>query len=187
MSITGEIIKDKGWTLFLDRDGVVNVRLVDEYVRRWDEFAFIDGVLEAIPVFNRFFAHVVVVTNQQGIGKGLMSEYDLGLIHGRMLSSVESAGGRIDGIFHCPHLKGDGCSCRKPLPGMAEAAMRQFGDIHMSRSVMAGDSSSDMGFAENAGMRAVFIGTDVPEKVKCESVYPSLYEFSRELTLCGIK
>ena len=185
MSIVQQIAAEKGWTLFLDRDGVINVRLIDEYVRSWDEFVFIEGVLESIKVFNRFFPHVIVVTNQQGIGKGLMSIDDLRIIHNKMVSSVEDAGGKIDAVFFCPHLKSDGCTCRKPLTGNAEAAVRMFSDIDLSKSVMAGDSSSDMGFARNAGMKAVFIGETIPNGVSADQRFSSLAEFAQELLSCG--
>ena len=187
MNLVEQITEEKGWTLFLDRDGVINVRLIDEYVRHWDEFTFIDGVLESIPVFNRFFSRIIIVTNQQGIGKDLMNEYDLGVIHGRMLSNMESSSGHIDGVFYCPHLKSAGCTCRKPLPGMAKAAVLQFGDINLSKSVMAGDSLSDMTFAENAGMKAVFIGAAFPRKGNPHAVYSSLLEFAQELVVCPKK
>lgn len=174
------IASEGGWTLFLDRDGVVNVRLVDEYVRTWDEFRFVERVPEAIAVFSRVFSRIFIVTNQQGIGKGLMSEYDLGLVHGRMLAAIEAAGGRVDRIYYCPHLKSDGCSCRKPLPGMAKRALEDFPDVDLSRSLMAGDSSSDMAFADNAGMHKVMIGDRSLSGNYCGPHYATLFDFAGE-------
>lgn len=172
------------WTLFLDRDGVINVRLPDAYVRSWDEFTFIEKVPEAVAVFARYFRHIIIVTNQQGIGKGLMTEDDLGVIHGRMISCMENAGGKIDAVYHCPHLKNEGCTCRKPLPGMARQAAAAFPDIDLSRSVMAGDSSSDMAFAVNAGMVPVLIGDRVLSGGWDGLHFDSLWTFSQEIDRC---
>lgn len=174
------IAGEGGWTLFLDRDGVINVRLIDEYVRTWDEFRFVERVPEAIAVFSRVFSRIFIVTNQQGVGKGLMTEYDLGLVHGRMLSAIESAGGHIDRIYYCPHLKSDGCSCRKPLPGMARRALEDFPDVDLSRSLMAGDSSSDMAFADNAGMHKVMIGDRSLSGNYSGPHFPALIDFAAE-------
>ena len=87
---------DKTWTLFLDRDGVINRRLVDAYVRNWQEFAFEEGVLEAIKRFSEIFGRTFVVTNQQGIAKELMTEADLQVVHQQMIGEIERVGGRID-------------------------------------------------------------------------------------------
>ncbi|HMO40563.1 MAG TPA: HAD family hydrolase [Saprospiraceae bacterium] len=154
---------DKTWTLFLDRDGVINRRLPDAYVRRWSEFIFEPDVPEAIAILSKFFGRIVVVTNQQGIGKGLMSEADLLYIHRQMVAAIERAGGRIDRVYHCPHLRSDACACRKPQTGMAQQAQADFPDINWTRSVMVGDMPSDIEFGRNAGMQTVFISaTDYP-------------------------
>ncbi|MFA5541921.1 MAG: HAD-IIIA family hydrolase, partial [Bacteroidales bacterium] len=101
-------------TLFLDRDGVINTRLVDDYVKTWKEFEFIEGVLEAISIFSKEFDRIFIVTNQQGIGKGIMSEEDLDKIHSRMIEEIEAKGGRIDKIYFCKHLAKENHIDRKP-------------------------------------------------------------------------
>lgn len=93
---------DKSWTLFLDRDGVINRRLVNDYVKSWTEFKFEAGTLEAVAKFSTVFGHIFVVTNQQGIAKGLMTEADLYAIHNQMIIEVEKAGGRIDQVYFVP-------------------------------------------------------------------------------------
>lgn len=143
--------------LFLDRDGVINRRLVGEYVRNWDEFEFLPGVFESLKIFNGLFSRIFIVTNQQGIGKGLMTGDDLALIHQRMLKEISRNGGRIDRIYYCPDLAGTGSKFRKPRPGMALQAAAEFPDIHLESSVMVGDGQGDIGFASNAGMQSVFI------------------------------
>lgn len=152
------------WTLFLDRDGVINVRLIDDYVKTWEEFEFIEGVLEKLAEFSTLFGTIVIVTNQQGIGKGLMSEADLTDIHSRMLEEIEQAGGRIDKIYHCPALRSDADNCRKPRPVMAYKAQEDFPNIDFVRSIMVGDSLSDIEFGRAVGMRTVWISDeDIPD------------------------
>ncbi len=164
----------KEWTLFLDRDGVINRRLVDDYVKTWDDFKFLDGVLEAMKIFNQSFGKIVVVTNQQGVGKGLMKVQTLEEIHMRMTSEVENAGGRIDKIYFCPDLKDSGSFNRKPQVGMGLKAKKDFAQINFKTSIMAGDSVSDMKFGRCLGMKTVWISSElsVPRK------YPQLVDFS---------
>jgi len=147
----------RGYTLFLDRDGVINERLPGDYVRQWAEFRFIAGVLDALRFFAGYFGRIVVVTNQQGIGKGLMGVADLQALHFQMLGAVAQAGGRIDGIYFCPDLAGKPGNCRKPAPAMAFDAQRDFPEIDFSRSVMVGDTESDMAFGLRLNMRTVWI------------------------------
>src|SRR5215831_19148407 len=108
---------DKTWTLFLDRDGVINGERKDEYVLRLEEFIFFDGVLQALKILNKVFGVIVIVTNQKGVGKGLMTLDDLHSIHDYMMREIESSGGRIDKIYYCTDLDNDSFN-RKPQPGM---------------------------------------------------------------------
>jgi len=144
-------------TLFLDRDGVINCHRPDDYVKCWEEFEFMPGILEALAVWNQQFKHIVVVTNQRGVGKGLMSEETLLDIHRRMVVAIEQHGGRIDKIYYCTDLHNDSPN-RKPNPGMALQAKADFPDIDFSKSVMVGDSESDMEFGRRAGLTNVFCG-----------------------------
>ena len=152
-----DIVVDKSWTLFLDRDGVINKRLVDDYVKSWSEFEFLDAVPESIAKFSEIFGIIVVVTNQQGIGKKLMSEGDLKNIHDNMGETVKNNGGRIDKFYHCPLLKSEEPNCRKPLPVMGLKAKKDFPEIDFKKSIMVGDSISDMEFGRALGMFNVFI------------------------------
>ncbi len=150
---------DTTWTLFLDRDGVINVRLVDDYVKNSGEFEFISGSPEAIAQLSKKFGRTVVVTNQQGIGKGLMTETDLAQIHDKMKDGVTEVGGKIDAAYHAPNLASENSSLRKPDTGMAVLARRDFPLINYQKSVMVGDSDSDIAFGIACGMQTVFIGT----------------------------
>ena len=160
-------------SLFLDRDGVLNERIVDGYVTRLDDFRIIDGVLEAMALFAKLFDHIFIVTNQQGIGKGLMSEADLAAIHDRFVAEVVKVGGRIDRIYHCPALKSEHSFQRKPSIGMALRARRDFPDVRLHKAVMVGDMPSDMLFGRRAGMTTVLVG---PEP-QTATQYPHLVDF----------
>lgn len=159
---------DKTWTLFLDRDGVINYEKKEDYIRNWDEFNFYAGVPEAIASLNELFGIIVIVTNQKGIGKGLMTAKDLQGIHDPMLQSIEKSGGKIDKIYYCPDLADDSPN-RKPQPGMAFSAKADFPEIDLSKSIMVGNRMSDMKFGKNAGMRTVFLATTHPD-----TPYPDL-------------
>ena len=147
--------------MFLDRDGVINRRIVDGYVKTWDQFEFLPGVTDALKRFHAVFGRVIVVSNQQGVGKGLMSERQVESIHSRMKDEIESAGGRLDAVLFSPHLTADRSAMRKPAVGMALKARKLFPEIRFNRSVMAGDSLSDMIFGKRTGMKTVFISTDI--------------------------
>ena len=110
-------------TLFLDRDGVINVKLDGQYVKNTDEFEFIKGAQVAISKLSNIFNRIIVVTNQQGIAKGIMSDKDLDALHEYMLLELEKNGGVIDKIYYCPHLSSENCNCRKPNPGMIQQAI----------------------------------------------------------------
>jgi len=146
------------WTLFLDRDGVINLRLIDDYVKNVDEFEFLLDVKAVLEKIKPYFGRVVVVTNQQGIGKGLMSEQDLAKIHEKMLNYLHQDTFIIDKIYFCGDLKNTNSQRRKPEIGMAEDAKRDFAEIDFSKSLIIGDSLSDMQFGRKAGMKTVFFG-----------------------------
>ncbi len=161
---------NKSWTLFLDRDGVINRRLVDDYVKSWEEFEFLEGVLEAIEQFNHLFGTIVIITNQQGVGKGLMTLEQVDEIHQKMISIINKNGGRIDKCYICPNLKTDKAACRKPEIGMAIQAQKDFPNINFEKSIIFGDSASDMQFGKNAGMKRVFVKTKPEDFEKANEI-----------------
>jgi len=172
------------WTLFLDRDGVINERIVGDYVKSWNEFKFIDGVLSSMKKFNRIFGHIVVVTNQQGIGKGLMTADDLDKIHSNMITEINKWGGHVDKVYYCPDLADSQSFMRKPQIGMAIQAARDFTGIDLNKAVMVGDSTSDMEFGRNAGMITVLAGNKQEGIMQNDLVdfqYDSLTEFADRL------
>jgi D-glycero-D-manno-heptose 1,7-bisphosphate phosphatase len=175
---------DKSWTMFLDRDGVINFEIKGTYVRNWQEFSFYPHATENISFFNSRFKRLVLATNQRGITKGIMTLDDLEIIHANMLKEIEQKGGKIDRIYYC--VDADSSSpCRKPNPGMAFQAAREFPDIDLTKSLMIGNNLSDMLFGKNAGMKTVFLKTTDPERgVPHEDIdlhYNDLDDFARAL------
>jgi len=172
-------------SLFLDRDGVINQRIVDNYVTRVEDFVILDGVLEAFAIFAGKFDRIFMVTNQQGIGKGLMSAADLEAIHNFLLDKVKSVGGRIDRIYFCPELKEKHSFLRKPSIGMAIQARRDFPEVRLKDSVMVGDMRSDMLFGRRAGMRTVLVGDEKDvarsDHHLVDLYYPDLLAYAKTL------
>jgi histidinol-phosphate phosphatase family protein len=154
-----ELKIDKTWTLFLDRDGVINLHYPNDYVKRWDEFYFLEGVLDALKTLSETFRRIIIVTNQQGVGKALMTEDDLQFIHDEMLKEVRKYGGRIHAIYSAIDLvEKDIKQLRKPNIGMAKRAKKDFPEIDFSKSIIVGDNTTDMQFGRSCGMITVFVG-----------------------------
>lgn len=175
---------NKSWTLFLDRDGVINHDKPNDYVYNRDEFRFYDDVLKTLAYFNKRFGRIIVVTNQRGVGRGLMTEEDLLLIHEKMLLDVDDTGGRIDKIYYCTSMDNEHPN-RKPNPGMAIEARKDFPDIDFSRALIVGNNLSDMGFGRNAGINTVFLRTTNPEvslpHPLIDMAFDSLPDFAKAL------
>ena len=109
-------------TLFLDRDGVLNERIVDGYVTGPEDFQFLPGVMLAMRLLRSQFDHIILLSNQQGIGKGLFTMEDLQKVHRYMQAALEEQGTPLDAIYVCPHLAAEHCGCRKPETGMVQMA-----------------------------------------------------------------
>lgn len=174
------MVIDKNWTLFLDRDGVINRRIPGGYVSKPGEFVFLPGVREAIRDLSKIFDRIIVVTNQQGIGKKIMTEKQLALVHHFMLEGIDSAGGRIDAIYHSPFLESDNNSFRKPGIGMALQAQHDFPEITFRKSIMVGDSASDIEFGKNAGMITVLVsGREEETQQNPDHIFDNLYSWAK--------
>ena len=169
-------------TLFLDRDGVINRRIPDGYVTTLDEFHFLPGVLEVMSVFANVFQYVIIVTNQQGIGKGLMTPEELEQIHNYMTKRIRESHGRIDAIYHCPNLEMENHPCRKPEVGMGLLAKKDFPDIDFTTSWMVGDSWSDILFGKKLKMKTAFVrSSQMPVPKNCDLVVSGLKEFAQKI------
>jgi D-glycero-D-manno-heptose 1,7-bisphosphate phosphatase len=175
---------DRSWTLFLDRDGVINHEKEDSYIFHYGEFLFYEGVKEALRIVAGVFGHILVVTNQRGVGKGLMTEKDLADIHLNMTQEIKEAGGRVDSIYYSDSLSNDHPH-RKPNPGMAFQAKKEYPGIDLHRSVMVGNNISDMRFGRNAGMHTVFLRTTSPDHPLPDPLidlsFNSLHDFAKAL------
>ena len=161
---------DSSWTIFLDRDGVINRRKPGSYIKNIRQFEFIDGAKKAIAKLGKKFTKIIVITNQQGLGKGLMTIDELNTVNNYMVNEITKAGGRIDGIYFCPELTTDKNNCRKPAPSMAFKAKKDFPSIDFHKSIIFGDSISDIQFGKNLDMMTVLI----PSKPEEKNLYPKI-------------
>jgi D-glycero-D-manno-heptose 1,7-bisphosphate phosphatase len=127
--------------VILDRDGTINEDR-DDYVKSPDEWVPIPGALEAIARLNHGGWHVVVATNQSGLGRGLFDMAALNAMHVKMNTLLAQAGGRVDAVFFCPHTRDEGCDCRKPLPGLVEQIGQRYG-VRLEQVPIVGDSLRD--------------------------------------------
>lgn len=179
-----KMLTDK--TLFLDRDGVINVQLVGDYVKRVSELELREDFLKSIPFIANNFGKVFIVTNQQCIAKGLCTAENVNEVHRHLLQVLEDHGLHITKIYVCPHLAGSGCPCRKPETGLAMMAKADYPDIDFARSVMVGDSASDMRFGRKCGMETVFIGKITDENrtdilADSDHIVSSIYQYMSQL------
>lgn len=175
---------DSSWTIFIDRDGVINYEKKDDYIRNWNEFKFYEGIIDSFKILADKFYKIIIVSNQRGVGKGLMSEADLSEIHNNMVAEIESNGGRIDKIFYCTSTDNKHPD-RKPNPGMAFHAVHMMEGIDLNKSIMIGNKPSDMLFAKNAGIYSIFVATTNPEvpfpNPDIDMRFDSLLDFTKSL------
>jgi D-glycero-D-manno-heptose 1,7-bisphosphate phosphatase len=149
-------------TVILDRDGVLNRCMpTGKYVRSWKEWVWLPGVLETLARLTEAGYKIVVVTNQAGIARGVMSLADVEDIHGRMRVEAEAAGGRIDAVYFCPHGWDENCSCRKPQPGMLFSAQRDF-HLELPKVTFIGDDDRDGEAAAAAGCQFLKVDDNTP-------------------------
>jgi D-glycero-D-manno-heptose 1,7-bisphosphate phosphatase len=148
---------DSSWTLFLDRDGVINQRNFNGYITSVENFHFTPYFLDTIPLLSKIFGKIIVVTNQQGVGKGEMSIEKLHEIHTFMQQAIQKQGGEINHVMSATNLKNTINDRRKPLPNMALEAKIIFPGIDFTKSVMIGDTNSDIQFGINLGMKTILV------------------------------
>jgi D-glycero-D-manno-heptose 1,7-bisphosphate phosphatase len=172
--------KDVAQFLFLDRDGVINTRIPEDYVRSVEMCVLEDGVLHALKILRLLFKRIVVVTNQAGIGKGLMCENDLNQVHQHLQEQFTAHGAMMDGFYHCPNIAADNASCRKPNIGMGIMAQLDFPEIDFTQSWMVGDSNSDIEFGQRLGMKTALVTGKIGEAklVKADIEVLSLLDFA---------
>ncbi|MFI5186064.1 MAG: HAD-IIIA family hydrolase [Chitinophagales bacterium] len=175
---------DASWTVFLDRDGVINYEKEGDYILSWNEFEFYPGVTEAIRLLSKKFNTIIVVSNQRGVGRGFMTEEDLLNIQQQMKLKIEEDGGRINKIYYCIATDRKNFY-RKPNPGMALQAAKDFPGINLAKTIMVGNKLSDMQFGRNAGTYTVYIKSTHPDQVlphpDIDLSFDSLPDFAKAL------
>ncbi len=152
--------------IFLDRDGVINEDRPD-YVKSWEEFSFIPGAIEAIKALTEAKYEMVIVTNQAGIGKGVVSKIAVEEINRRMVGGIEEGGGKILAVYVCPHRPEDACKCRKPKTALFKEAAKKF-KINLKQSFLVGNSLRDIEAGKKIGCSTILIldGKVTEEEIK---------------------
>jgi histidinol-phosphate phosphatase family protein len=176
-------LTDQTWTLFLDRDGVINRDVVNDYIKSWEEFIFCEGSLNAIRLLTPLFQRIFIVSNQRGVGKGLMTEQTLSLITENMHLKIEESGGKIDRTYYCTSIDNHDPN-RKPNMGMALQAKHDFPEIDLKKSIMVGNMPGDMWFGRNFGAFTVYTPTrkeEEPESHTVDARYKNLLAFAEDL------
>ncbi len=143
--------------ILLDRDGTLNRERAD-YVKSWQEYAWLPGALDALAVLAALDVPILVVTNQSAIGRGILDPDVLHAIHAGARAEAQVAGGRLDDFLICPHAPAEGCACRKPKPGLLLQAAARY-HLDLRRCVFVGDSLSDMQAAAAAGCPCILVRT----------------------------
>jgi histidinol-phosphate phosphatase family protein len=144
----------------VDRDGTINVKNAKgKYVKNWSEFSFLPGATEALAALTKKGYEIYVITNQPGIGRGMVMRKDVDEIHANMLSELDKHGAKINGVYYCPHHWDAGCECLKPKPGMLfQAAREHYFDL--TKAVFIGDDERDGLAAEAAECSFIFVPTE---------------------------
>jgi histidinol-phosphate phosphatase family protein len=150
-----------GKCVFLDRDGVINKDgwgwTEHSYITRWPDFHFLPGVLSALKKFHEAGYKCVVISNQQGVGKGYFTSEELKDITDRMKLSVKNAGGEISAVYYCTHRNEEKCKCRKPAPGLFRMAQDELGIKHLAGMYFIGDTERDIEAGKNAGLKTILV------------------------------
>ncbi len=172
--------------VLIDRDGVIN-HDSDHFIKSPEEWKPIEGSLEAIALLNKHDYHVVVITNQSGIARGLLDEAMLEKIHAKMYQLTAEKGGKIDAVYFCPHGPGSNCACRKPKPGLLELfAMDK--NISLRGIAFIGDALRDVQAAQAAGASPILVKTGKGQQTLIENpylnipVFENLYEAAKHIT-----
>jgi D-glycero-D-manno-heptose 1,7-bisphosphate phosphatase len=146
--------------IFLDRDGVINQRIQGGYVTERCQFKFLPGIKGTLASLSELGLPIIVVSNQAALGKGMLEASALAEMTKRFVSLLAAAGARIDAVYYCPHTPEAACPCRKPRPGLLKQAAREWW-LDLTRSILVGDSVSDVEAARAVGCRAVFLASRI--------------------------
>jgi D-glycero-D-manno-heptose 1,7-bisphosphate phosphatase len=168
--------QQKKFTIFLDRDGVINEKAPEgDYIKSPEELKLLEGAAEAIKEFNDRGYLVIVITNQRGIGKGIMSENDFEKVMAKLNEELGKRGAHIDAYYYCPDID-DASPCRKPNVGMFLKAKEDFPDIDFRNSFVVGDSWRDVEAGKRLGAKTILIGNNTSIQIKSDYVVDNLLE-----------
>ena len=174
--------------IFLDRDGVI-IENCDKYVRSWDDVKFLPLSLQALNLLNQTTYKIIITSNQSVVGRGIISEEQSQEINRRIIEDITSVGGRVDGIFVCPHIPEDHCSCRKPKPGLILQAAQAL-SIDLPSSIMIGDALTDIVAGSAAGIKTLIMvktGRGKEQyKLSLSASYPSFVATDNLLTAISL-
>lgn len=157
--------------VILDRDGVINEDSA-QFIKSPDEWRPISGSLDAIAKLNHYGFRVVIATNQSGVGRGLFDMDMLNAIHDKMLRAIGQAGGRVDGIFFCPHAADSTCDCRKPKPGMLVDISQRF-NVSLKGVAVIGDALRDLEAAVSVGAQPLLVLTGKGQRTRVNPLLPA--------------
>lgn len=160
-------------TLFLDRDGVINID--SGYVSKAEDFIFMEGLMDALTIAQEKGYQLIIVTNQSGIGRGYYSEEQFDHLNRWMLDTFYANHVTITHVYYCPHSPQDGCDCRKPKPGMLTRAISEF-DIDPESSWMIGDSERDIEAAQRAGVKNTILFSSENQQTRSDHQIQSLHD-----------
>lgn len=168
--------------IFFDRDGVVNQRIFGDYIKYVDEFVFKNDFLDLFEYISDTDVITLLVTNQQGIGKGIMTTEMLDLVHIYMQSELQlKCGKNFDKIYFCPDLVGSDSNCRKPKPGMIVQGLKDY-KIDPQEAIMIGDSISDVVAGKKAGLITFLIGNPNSKKIpEADYIFRDLHDVKQFL------
>lgn len=172
---------DQDWTLFLDRDGIINKEIIGGYILSKADFIFENGATDALQILSRLFLRIFIVSNQRGVGKGLMTKQALEEVTEFMLLEIKEKGGRVDEVFYSTALHEDDIM-RKPNEGMALLAKEKYPEIDFHKSIMVGNMPSDMIFGKKIGALTVYIPTrtdETPEPGSVDTSFKTLLDFAK--------
>jgi len=156
LPITEKYLQPKK-VIFLDRDGVINKKPSKaDYIKKWSEFEFLPGVIEALKILTQNGYEIYIISNQAGIARGMMTDNDLEEIHRNMVNGLEKKGGKVSDIYYCPHGWDEGCECRKPKPGMFFQSAREH-YIDLTKAIFIGDDERDLQAGNAAGCKTILV------------------------------
>lgn len=162
----------KGKSLFLDRDGVVNIDRPD-YIKNRHEFEFYPDSLKALRLAAESGIRVILISNQSAINRGLITWRDFWDVHDHMVRRVAEEGGHLDAAFYCPHRPDEKCSCRKPSPDMLMKASKLF-KVQLGTTFMIGDRLKDLQAAQRAGCQGVLLDRGCLQEKESQEITSSL-------------